>query len=500
MTGASGRVATLAVAMSVIGGAAGFWLASHQDLFHTVPPPTTAREERKILYWFDPMVPNQHFDKPGKSPFMDMALVPSYSDGDGTSASIKLDPRVTQNLGVRLAAVERGTLLTPITAVATVRWNERSVALVQARSAGFVERVYARAPEDSIAKGAPLVDLLVPDWTGTQTEFLAMLSTGDVSLAQAARNRMRLAGMPSALIAQVESSRQVKSVVTIFSPIGGVIRTLDVRIGMSIPAGAPIAKINASDPAWLEASIPEAQAEYVAAGDQIDASLLAYPQQHLTGKIIAVLPETSPENRTVRVRAELPNRDGKLKVGMFARINLDASLATPVLQIPSEAVIRTGTRAIVLIALGAGHFQPMEVKLGREAHDKVMVIEGLNEGQRIVVSGQFLIDSEANIRGVLARLTSAPATEPAAAVSSASVALPAPHGAEGKVDSIKDGEVVLSHGPVPSMGWGPMTMPFRLARADMVAAIKVGDSVKFRFRQGDDGYVIEELSKTSPAP
>ena len=499
---------TLAAVLVASGAAGGVWLASgwltsgfasgsaathsaSSDLPHSSGEAAAAR---KVLYWYDPMSPGQRFDKPGKSPFMDMELVARYADEeseDGTG--VRIDPGVSQNLGLRLAKVERGALSASIEAVGAVSWNDRQVAIVQTRSAGFVERVYARAPGDVISRGAPLVDLLVPEWRGAQTEFLAMLETEDAALIQAARERMKLLGMSPALIAQVETTRRVAPVITIAAPIGGVIQTLEVRAGMSLGAGMSLARINGFDPVWLEAAIPEAQAGRVAPGNRVSASLAAYPGQRLDGKVIAVLPEANAESRTLRVRVELPNPDGRLKAGMFAQISLAMTADAPVLQVPSEAVIRTGTRDVLLLALAGGRFQPVEVRLGSEANGKVAVLDGVSEGQSIVASGQFLIDSEASLRNVLARLPDA--ANDVANAAEMSTAAPALNEADGKVESIKDNEIVLSHGPVKSLGWPPMTMPFQLARPEMAARLVPGEQVHFGFRQSNDGYVIEQLRR-----
>ncbi|RXZ45296.1 efflux RND transporter periplasmic adaptor subunit [Crenobacter cavernae] len=482
------KLAVLVAVVAAASGGAGYWAAVQREA-----PAQEAGAGPKVLYWYDPMVPNQHFDKPGKSPFMDMQLVPKYADEGGEAAGVKIDPSVVQNLGIRWATVELGTLADTTDVAATVQLNERQVALVQARSAGFVERVYARAPGDVIARGAPMVDLLVPDWAGAQHEFLALLRTGDPSLAQAARERLKLLGMPHELIARVEKTRQARPVVTISSPISGLIQTLDVRAGMSVGPGAPLFKINGLETVWLEAALPEAQAGQVAAKQGVEARLAAYPGDVFKGKVVAVLPEMNAESRTLRVRVELPNRDGRLKPGMFAQVRLDAGISQPVLLVPAEAVIRTGTRNVVLVEQEGGRFQPVEVQLGKEAGGKVAVLSGLTKGQKIVASGQFLIDSEASLKGVMARMQ-----EGSAATSSDKAT--ALYEAVGKVESIKDGEITLSHGPVASLGWGAMTMPFKLARPDMAASLKPGDTVDFGFRQGDGGYVIEKLAKSGGKP
>lgn len=491
------KLLAAAMLFAGLGGAAGYWLATHHAKAPSPGESSPAKAaDRKVLYWYDPMKPDQHFDKPGQSPFMSMPLLAKYADAGNTTASVRIDPGMAQNLGIRLARVERGTLATSVEAVGSVQWNARQVAIVQMRSAGFVERVYARAPGDVVAKNAPLADVLVPEWAGTQTEFLAMLGTGDAALAKAARERLQLLGMPAELIAQVESSRRPSPVVTITAPIAGEIEALDVRAGMSLGAGMTVARINGLDPVWIEAAVPEAQIAGIRIGDAVRASLAAYPGQHLTGKVIAVLPEVNPESRTLRVRIELPNHDGRLKAGMFAQIDLTKPVGTPALQVPSEAVIRTGRRNVVLLALDGGRFQPVEVRLGGEANGRIEVLDGLSEGQEVVASGQFLIDSEASLKEVLTRLTGTASGRPTSPAASAN----ALNEADGVVQSISGREIVLSHGPVQSLGWSAMTMPFQLAHPQMAATLKPGDRVHFGFRQADEGNVIEQLDKSGGQP
>ena len=341
------NLAALVVAVALASG--GYWLGRQGQADHTASTVAdTATDGRKVLYWYDPMVPNQHFDKPGKSPFMDMQLVPKYADAGGEAAGVRVDPGVVQNLGIRLTTVGTQVLAEPIEAAASVMFNERDVAIIQARSTGFVQKVYARAPGDVVPAGAPIADLLVPEWAGAQQEFLAMLKTGDKALANAARERLRLTGMPESLITRVEQTGIPHAVVTITAPVGGVIQELDVRSGMTVGMGMTLARINGLGSVWLEAAIPEAQADRVRTGQPLVAQLTAYPGETFKGKVIAVLPQTNTDSRTLRVRIELPNRDGRLKPGMFAQVRVEAGTGKPAIVVPSEAIIRTGTRAVVL--------------------------------------------------------------------------------------------------------------------------------------------------------
>ncbi|MDR1311776.1 MAG: efflux RND transporter periplasmic adaptor subunit [Burkholderiaceae bacterium] len=487
------KAAALVVIVALAGGAGGYWIARHAESGNA-PSASSAPDkapdgQRKVLYWYDPMVPNQHFDKPGKSPFMDMALVPRYADETDSATSVKIDSSITQNLGVRTTLVEQGKLVSGIDAVASVQFNNRQVAIVHARSNGFVERVYARAPGDVIKRGAPLVDVLMPEWLGAQSEFVEILKTGYSTLIQAGRDRLRAFGMSADLIRRIEQSRKPQTLVTISSPISGLIQSLDVRTGMTVSAGAPLARINGLDTVWVEAAIPESSAGQIRTGGKMRVSLAAYPGEQFSGRVLAVLPEANAESRTLRVRGELPNRKGRIRPGMYAQIHMDTPGSTQsVLLVPSEAIIRTGSRNLVLLALEGGRFKPAEVRLGKESNGKTTVLEGLAAGQSIVVSGQFLIDSEANLKGVLARLN--PPDKPAVKTGL--------NTARGKVESLKGDEIMISHEAIPSIGWGEMTMLFKLSNPESGASLKPGDPVDFQFYEKNGEFVIVHINRRTP--
>jgi membrane fusion protein, copper/silver efflux system len=393
-------VAGLAVAAGV-----GFGIGRMTD------KPTPAQEaSRKVLYWYDPMVPAQRFDKPGKSPFMDMQLVPKYADEPPARGGVQIDPAKVQNLGVRLAMVEHGTLPSGVIATGVIDFNERDVAVVQAKAAGFVQRVYGRAPGDVVGAGAPLADLLVPEWAGAQGEFLAVRRTGDAALTQAARQRLQLLGMPPALIEAVAKNGQVRNVVTVTTPAGGVIKTLAVRSGMTVVPGQTLAEVNGLGRVWLNAAVPEAQAGQVRIGEPATATLSSYPGETFRGRVRAILPQAQAESRTLTVRVELPNPGGRLRPGLFATVQF-GGVAQPALLIPSEAVIRTGRRTLVMVAGAGGRYLPAEVSVGREAGGRTEVLAGLVQGDKVVASGQFLLDSEASLSGVQARPLNAAAAQ-----------------------------------------------------------------------------------------
>jgi len=443
---------------------------------------------RKILYWFDPMVPQQHFDKPGKSPFMDMQLVPKYADEAGGEGTVIIDPRVAQNLGMRTATATAGSVERRIEAVGSVAWNERAVYVVQARSGGFVEKLHARAPLDPVAKGQPLVELLVPDWAAAQAEYLLLRRAGkDVGLTEAARNRLLLLGMSEEQIGLVEKTGQPQTRITLYAPINGVIAELGVREGMTVMSGAMLFRLVDLSSVWVNAEVPEAQGAWLRPGTAVEARVPSFPGRVFRGRVSAILPEVSAATRTLRARVELANPGGSLKPGMFATLVFAQGTGTKALLVPSEAVIRTGVRSVVVVAESEGKFRPREVELGFESGGKSEIRKGLSEGDKVVVSGQFLIDSEASLRATGMRMEGAEAPKAAA---------PQTHRAVGEVVSAGAGELLIKHGAIPSAGMGAMTMPFRAPIGIVPPALKKGDRILFEFSIKPDG----EFQITDIAP
>ncbi|GAA4030353.1 efflux RND transporter periplasmic adaptor subunit [Actimicrobium antarcticum] len=394
------------IAVAVAAGTSLYLLGKHQSMAPPAPVAATTAE-KKVLYWHDPMVPGQRFDKPGPSPFMDMALVPVYADAGSDDGQIVISPRMQQNLGVRTAEVTSGTLPSGFSAVGNVAYNERDVVLVQARAAGFVERLYVRAVLDPVRQGQALAELYVPDWVAAQEEFLTvrrMTGANTDVLVDGARQRMRLAGMNAAQIRQVESTGKVQARVTIQAPRSGVLTELSVREGSTVMAGAPLMRLNGTGTVWINAEIAESQAAQVRPGMTVEARTAALPAVVFKGTVSALLPQVTQATRTLIARIELANPSGQLAPGMFVTLQFAATTTAPVLLVASEAVIRTGTRTVVMVAQGDGKFAPVDIEAGTESNGQTVVLKGLAAGQKVVTSGQFLIDSDASLKGVGARM------------------------------------------------------------------------------------------------
>jgi Cu(I)/Ag(I) efflux system membrane fusion protein len=480
----------LAVVAAAYGG---FRYALHSpgSSHDSIPSAAQAPASGKILYWYDPMYPQQRFDKPGKSPFMDMQLVPKYAGEDADPGTVSISPRVAQNLGIRTAEARRGTLERRFEAVGTVAYNERGVVQLQARSQGFVEKLHARAPLDPVKKGAPLVEILYPEWAGAQEEYL-LLRESPGELADAARRRLVLLGMSEAEIAAVERAGRTRARITLHAPISGVIAELGVREGMTVMPGATLFRLVDLSTVWVNAEVPEAQAAWLRPGAEVEARVAAYPEAAFAGRIGAILPEVSAQTRTLRARIELANPDERLKPGMFATLAFRDAGGAPGVLVPSEAVIRTGTRDVVIVALGEGKFRAAPVEVGAEAGGQSEIRKGLQPGERVVLSGQFLIDSEASLSATVARLDAAEQkpSPPAASV----------HSGKGRVlevDAAK-GRVELDHEAIPSMKWPGMTMAFQVRDRTSLAGIRKGDTVEFELKaepNADGDYVIESIRR-----
>lgn len=412
MTSMKNRVVMVAVAVGLLalGLAGGYWWAQRggaHDMGLAMAPATGA-EEPKALYWYDPMVPDQHFDKPGKSPFMDMQLVPKYAD-EVAGGGIRIDPGLQQSVGIRTALVEVGTLATQLRVPATLTWDLRREAVVSTPVNAIVSRVMVKAPFESVRQGQPLATVLAPEWNSAIAEAQAV-GQGQSKFARelqgAAQQRLRVLGVPAGGVRN--------GGVTLASPQTGVVSEVLVREGQAVIPGTPLFRVNSTDTLWLEAAIPQAGGVGIGPGTKVQASVNAAPGETFVGEVETLLPQIDPTSRTQRARIVLRNEGGKLMPGMFADLTLQSSEGATMPLVPSEALIATGADSRVIVVGTDGGFRPVRVRTGRRGGGRVEVLSGLKGGERVVTSGQFLIDSEASLSGALQRLEapSAPSLEP----------------------------------------------------------------------------------------
>jgi Cu(I)/Ag(I) efflux system membrane fusion protein len=395
-----GAVLALAAA-----GVIGYFIARQSAPVASSSAPASSQPSgKRVLYWYDPMVPQQHFDHPGLSP-MGMQMVPRYAnEGGAESDVVKIDPQVLQNLGVRSEVVKIGTLADTVRVPCTVAWDQRLALAISARTDVTLEKLYVRAPFTAVKAGQPLAEVLAPQWSAAANEYFALKDAQSAdarALRAAARARLHALGMDDATI---RGLRAGAGTITLRAPEDGVVSALNAREGQQVGAGQPILSLTGLDTVWVDAAIPQAQSGGIRAGTPVDATVSALPGETFHGTVEELLPDVDPATRTQRARIVLQNPKHELAPGMFAEVRIQGAAGAPHPLIPDEALIADGNDTRVIEMLGDGSFKPVRVKTGRSSGGMTEILAGLQGGERIVTSGQFLIDSEASLSGALERL------------------------------------------------------------------------------------------------
>ena len=442
----------------------------------------------QALYWYDPMLPDERYPGPGKSS-MGMDLVPKCGN-EGARAGVTVSPAMQQNLGIRLAKVETRDIAPTVRAVGQVQFDERLISEVQTLTPGFVETLAVRAEGEPIAAGRAIAQVYSPELLGAQNEFKALLtsrSPAAASLRAAARNRLRLLGAPESLATRLERGGAPQRAYPVVARTSGVVTRIGARPGAQVTPGQSIVTIQGLSRVLVVADVAEAALANIHVGQPAEISFPAYPGDVRQGAVDYIYPAFNAETRTARVRITIPNPGLKLKQGMFANVTVQGT-GGMALVVPSEALIDTGRRQVVIVRRN-GAFTPQEVRVGRDYQDWTEIVAGLKPGEEVVASGQFLIDSEASLSGVIARLqTSQPAAPQTGSGSGIITA----------VDAAK-GTVTIRHGPIAGLGWPAMTMSFRLARPAMARGLRKGLKVEFTVRNDPQGgsYVIDRIAPGS---
>ncbi|MFC3651499.1 efflux RND transporter periplasmic adaptor subunit [Dyella humi] len=410
-------VVPAAIAFAALLLAIGYFGGRHASSSFSSPV-TAAADQRgkKILYWYDTMVPQQHFDHPGLSP-MGMQMVPKYIDEGADPNIVRIDSATMQNLGIRTATVERRVLASAIQVPGTITWDLRQATTVSARVDGVVSTLYVRAPYTTISAGEPLATLLAPQWNSALAEYEALQhaqSPDAQALRSAAQQRLEVLGMTDADIRSAH--RSPAGAITLHASNAGVVTSLEVREGQRVSAGQTLMTINGLSTVWIDAALPQAAAGTVRRGTPVSVSVDALPGRVFRGSVETLLPDIDAMTRTQHARIVLNNPDRALSPGMFATVQLAPTSGEAVPVIPNDALITTGPQARVIVAEGSGHFRAVAVRTGRASGDYTEILAGLEGNEKVVTSGQFLIDSEASLSGALERLNSK-ATEPAPAAS-----------------------------------------------------------------------------------
>jgi membrane fusion protein, copper/silver efflux system len=439
-------------------------------------------EDNQPMYWVAPMDPNYKRDKPGKSP-MGMDLIPVYKDqgsDDGAGpGTIKISPEVVNNLGVRTAVAKLEELQSQITTVGYVHYDEDQLLHIHPRVSGWIEALYVKASGESVEKGQALYTLYSPELVNAQEEYLLALQRNNARLKKAAKERLVALQLPKRAIEELTTTRQVKQNVTFYAPITGIIDDLQVRQGFFIQPGKTLMSLVSLDSVWVEAEVFERQAISLAIGQKVTMTLDYLPSRVWNGQIDYIYPKLETKTRTVKVRLRFKNDDQLLKPNMFAQIVIHDQVQQKRLLVPTEAVIRTGKSSRVVLALGNGRFKSIEVEIGRQDSKHIEITQGLSEGEQIVSSAQFLLDSESSKTSDFKRMSQINKHSAMAQSEPEAIEMPSKVWTEAIVDKVMANQntVNVTHQPIEAWDWPDMTMDFEVDKSIDMALFTVGDSL-----------------------
>jgi Cu(I)/Ag(I) efflux system membrane fusion protein len=448
---------------------------------------TEEPSEREILYWVAPMDPNYRRDEPGKSP-MGMDLVPVYADEAGGGDAVTISPSVENNLGVRTETARVRPLWRRIEATGYVSFDESRISHISMRVQGWIVRLQVDAEGERVSKGDLLFELYSPELVNAQKEFLQAQDHESARLRAGAEEKLRALGMNPSEIAALRQRGTASENVKFIAPQDGIVTSLSVREGMFIQPNTTVMSLVDLSSVWLQAEVFESQADWVAAGQAAEATLDYMPGTTFSGQVDFVYPVLDPKTRTLRVRLLFDNPEERLKPNMYARVSIYGRLKPNALSISREALIPAPGADRVVVALGAGKFRVHEVLTGLESGEHVEVLAGISEGDEVVTSAQFLIDSESSIAGSIQRLEALdelPEQRPLGQVF-----------ASGQVGEIylEQRRIRISHGPIDALGWPSMTMVFDTRPGVDLSEVKVGQDIRFALEQEQAGeYVLERI-------
>ena len=417
----------------------------------------SASDEKKPIYWIAPMDANYKRDKPGKSP-MGMDLVPVYDDGgkgpDEGPGTIWISPNVVNNLGVRTSTASYKSLHTEINTVGYVTYNEDKLVHIHPRVEGWIEKLYVKAVGDPIKKNQPLYDIYSPALVNAQEELLLALDRKNNRLISAAENRLAALQLPKSAIEKLKKTKKVQQTITFYSPQNGVVENLNIREGFFVKPGSTLMSIGDLSEVWIEGEVFERQAGQVKTGTPITMTLDYLPGKTWQGQVDFIYPTLDPKTRTVKVRIRFKNENGDFKPNMFAQIAIHTTGDEQALLIPKEALIRTGNQDRVVLVLGEGSFKSVAVRVGRYDSESVEILKGLNEGEDIVSSAQFLLDSESSKSSDFKRMDRNDLEDKEPAPSSVWVQ------ANIQILMVDHKMLTLTHDAIPEWDWPEMTMDF----------------------------------------
>ncbi|HOB62925.1 MAG TPA: efflux RND transporter periplasmic adaptor subunit [Candidatus Competibacteraceae bacterium] len=446
---------------------------------------TAAPTERKPLKYRHPMNPAIFSDTPAKDD-MGMDYIPVYADDDKTPAEpgIRIAPEVVNNLGVRTAPVERGDLSRRIETVGYFDYDERALSHVHLRANGWVENLKVRTLGERVRQGDLLLEVYAPDLVNAQREYLQALRGDQTVLKSASRDRLLALGISESQIQQLEKEGRVRQLTAVYARQNGLVSALNIREGMYVTPETELMTLADPSTIWIKAEVFEQQAGWLAVGQKAEVRLPQAPGETWEGVVEYIYPDVDPKTRAVRARLRFANPGERLKFNMFAAVTIHTAPRAKALSIPREALIRTGAEQRVIVARGDGRFEARPVETGIESGERVEIRSGLKEGEQVVASAQFLLDSESSVRASLQRLA-----QPAAPTIWA-------HGVLNSVEAASR-TLNVAHEPIEQLSWPAMTMDFPAAATVNLAKLKPDTKVRFRIHEGEDGrYVIDTIEPT----
>ena len=475
----------------VIGGFLTFGVYSFMAPTNSGEASSVVTAEKKPLYWVAPMDANYKRDKPGKSP-MGMDLVPVYDDGgkgpDEGPGTIRISPDVVNNLGVRTAIVSYKSLHTEINTVGYVTYDEDKLVHIHPRVQGWIEKLYVKAIGDPVKKGQPLYEIYSPELVNAQEELLLALDRKNSRLISAAENRLSALQLPKSSIVKLKKTKKVQQTITFYSPQNGVVENLKIREGFYVKPGSTLMSIGDLSEVWVEAEVFERQAGQVKTGTPVTMTLDYLPGKTWQGKVDYIYPTLDAKTRTVKVRLRFKNEDGEFKPNMFAQIAIHTTGDEQVLLIPKEALIRTGNQDRVVLALGEGSFKSVAVSVGRYDSESVEILEGVRDGEKVVSSAQFLLDSESSKSSDFKRMNSD--------VDEADASMPSSVWVQASIESMMADHkmLTLAHEAIPEWEWPEMTMDFIASDSVDFSLLSEGMSLHVEVTKEDNGdYKISNI-------
>lgn len=462
------------------------------------------KKEKKLLYWVAPMDANYRRDEPGKSP-MGMDLVPVYDDGED-GITVKISPTVENNMGVRTALVKKDKLWRRVDTVGYVDFDENKISHIHLRTKGWIEKLMIKSEGERVKKDQLLFEVYAPELVNVQEEYLQALRSGNKGLVRASRERLEALGISAFQIKIITKKRRASQYVKIFAKQDGIVSKLSVREGMFVMPQKEVMSLADLSSVWILAEVFESQADWVKTGQSAEVKLAYLPGREWKGEVEYIYPSLDPKTRTLKVRLRFDNLDEALKPNMFADVTIYGGEKREVMIIPREALIRTGNDERVIISVGDGRFQPRDVTAGIESGENLEIITGLNIGDKVVTSGQFLIDSEASLKASIARMSSSNDSVSGTVGSSNAMT-------DMKAEMVKSNKIMgtgvlneimpmkdksklnMAHDPIPALDWPDMVMDFDVNGDVSLKGLNKGDKVEFELEKGDSGYNIKSITK-----